>query len=385
MGRILVIVVALIVYGSLYPWRFESRHYVQGPLWMLLHSWPRGLNRYVIWDGAVNLVLYFPFGLFALLTAGKRLSNFARVCAVCLMALLLSASIEMVQLYDAARECSLLDVTSNFAGAAVGALVGLLYERSFLRAGLGGKADSVLRPSQSLLLLLCWLGYQTFPLFPSFGRTHLLHQLSALGPLPAISLVQTLLVFAEWLAVGCLLDEVLHHGAGKALGFLLLVPFGHLIIAARSLTWAEAAGTLAAGAAWFLLPRASVRKVAPFVLAVALLAGELAPFHIGQTAAFNWIPFRGLIQSSWEKGLVVLFRKAFWYGAFVWLWSKRGNGIARSAAWTAFALIVLEAVQTRLPGRVPEITDAMLCILMAVLLHLLDSHANRVLATQARF
>jgi len=38
--RILLIVIALIVYGSLYPFDFHSTQLAGSPLWVLIHSWP---------------------------------------------------------------------------------------------------------------------------------------------------------------------------------------------------------------------------------------------------------------------------------------------------------------------------------------------------------
>src|ERR1017187_5913454 len=55
--RILAIVVALILYGSLYPWQFQPRHYGRNPLWILLHTWPSSFDRYVVWDVAVNITV----------------------------------------------------------------------------------------------------------------------------------------------------------------------------------------------------------------------------------------------------------------------------------------------------------------------------------------
>ena len=40
MYRILLLVIALIVYGSLYPWDFHPAQLAASPLWILLHSWP---------------------------------------------------------------------------------------------------------------------------------------------------------------------------------------------------------------------------------------------------------------------------------------------------------------------------------------------------------
>jgi hypothetical protein len=62
----LLLVVALIVYGSLYPFAFDF-HHAANPLTVLLHSWPEGFDRFVLRDAVINLLLYAPLGVAAFL------------------------------------------------------------------------------------------------------------------------------------------------------------------------------------------------------------------------------------------------------------------------------------------------------------------------------
>jgi len=360
--HILAIVIALIVYGSLYPWQFQMRHLYASPPWILLHSWPSILNRFVAWDFAVNMVLYMPLGIFAVLAIRETAPGVVRILIPLALAFGLSASIEMLQLFDDSRSCSLADLASNVAGAAVGIAAGEIYRARWQRIA------PRLRPSGALLLLSCWLGYQIFPIFPSWGRTRLFAKIAAMHTLPAGWPAAAFVVFAEWLAVACLVEGILGAKATRAFALLLLVLPVRLFIAGRTVAWPEVAGAAGACAVWMLLPRRRVRRAAPFVMAAALVVSEMAPFHFGAAQAFNWVPFRGFFQSRWQDGFVILFRKSFDYGAVLWLWRYR---LARTTAAVAVGLFVLERVQIYLPPRTPEITDAVLAILMGVLLWLL--------------
>ena len=370
--RILLIVVALILYGSLYPWEFRPRQLGANPLWVLLHSWPRGFNRYIVWDVAVNVALYVPLGVFGFLAMRERAPRGLRVLAPLALAAVLSASVEMLQLFDRSRECSLSDVASNVAGAAVGVAVAALY-RAKLQGLLGRQeAAALTRPSAPLLLLSCWLGYLLFPLFPSWGRTNLFRRIAALGPVTAISPIETLLVFSEWLAVACLLDSILRPQTKRLLPLLMLLVPARLLISERSLAWADMVGATAAYAAWFCLPRAYVWRGVPMLLAGMVLLGEMRPFHFVAAHTFDWVPFRPLFRSSWQRGFVVLFRKSFWYGLVIWLWRQRGHGWAATTAVSSALLLAMEWVQRYLPRRTPETTDGVLALLMGVLLWLLS-------------
>ena len=157
------------------------------------------------------------------------------------------------------------------------------------------------------------------------------------------------------------------------LAALLLVVPARLLIVSRNLSWSDIAGAATALAAWLWLPRLYVRRAAPFLLTSALVLGELAPFHFGRARAFSWVPFRGIILADWQSGFVVLFRKSFWYGSVIWLWRAAGYRLAPIVLAVAAALLALEWVQIWLPGRVPEITDAVLAVLMGVLLSLVEA------------
>jgi len=378
MRRVLLIVVTLIVYGSLYPWNFRTLHLAVSPLWILLHSWPTGLSRYLIWDVAVNVTLYIPLGLFAFLSISDRAPGVLRIAVPLLVGLVLSAAIEMLQLFVPARDCSMSDVLSNFTGTAVGAGLGALYHAKLQHVVTGRTATRLLHPSGALMLLCCWLGYQVFPLFPGWGRSRLHAKLAALGPLGAISPVDTLLVLAEWLAVACLLEGVLEKRTSRLLVLLLLVLPLRLLIVSRTLAWSDIAGAMLACAIWISTPRLPVRRATPVLLAVALVLAELLPFHLAPPGKFNWVPFRSLFQTAWQSGFVVLFRKSFWYGSVIWLWRGVGFGLLLPAVVTAMVLFALEWVQIYLPGRIPEISDAVLAALMGVLLALLDPPAKAI-------
>ena len=173
MRRVVLIVIALILYGSLYPWEFHARQLGASPPWILLHSWPDAIDRYVLWDVAINIVLYVPLGVFGFLAMSESFPRAVRICAPVLLAVALSASVEMIQLFDDSRQCSTSDLLCNVTGGALGVGLGMLY-REKLRAALERReAASFLHLSEALLLVCCWLGYQLFPLFPSLGRTKL--------------------------------------------------------------------------------------------------------------------------------------------------------------------------------------------------------------------
>jgi VanZ family protein len=373
--RILLVVICLILYGSLYPWDFHASELAGNPLWLLWDSWPVDLDRSAFRDICINVTLYVPLGMFGFLAFPGRRRRWMAAAATLLLGLTLSSSIEMIQLFDRTRDTSMLDVVTNVCGAAVGIALAVMYRETLRRALSERTVEMLFHPSGSLLLLYCWLGYQVFPLFPALSLSSLRLKIAALLSSSSFSALPALASFAQWLAIAKLLETVV--GAKRVRRFmgplLLLVPL-RAFIADRTFTGSELMGAIAAYLAWQWRPARHGSVVAGWFVAMLVLTG-LAPFHFQSHAAvFSWIPFRALLESSWTPGFVVFLRKSFCYGAGLWLLREAGVSLVSATAGVSLLLAGIEAIQIYLPGRTPESTDPVLAVIMALILWLLEKH-----------
>jgi VanZ family protein len=363
--RLLFLTIALIVYGCLYPWRFDFTGDPRHPLLVLLNSWPPIWDRFALRDAAINLLLYLPFGATGLWAWSRRFPRVLGIAPVLLAALALSCGMEMLQVYVPGRVCSLFDVLCNVAGAAVGVALALVYHPAST-----GRRKHAAIPASGLLLLVLFAGYQMYPFFPVLSQTRVRRALELLGGAEAFSLHEVWCSAAEWFAAMLLVALVLHLRPALA---LLCLPL-RILVATRTLALHEVLGAALAWLVWTLLrERVRLRAAAGF-LAAAIVMRELAPFHFaGPPAAFSWIPFWSTFDSERQSALVILFRKAFDYGAMVWLLRAVGVSYVRAGAVVAAGLAALEAAQRYLPGRIPESTDAVLVLLLTVGLWSLDN------------
>jgi VanZ family protein len=366
LGRILLIVILLVAYGSLYPFDFHSQDLPASPLWILVNSWPPHMDRSTWVDVILNVLLYIPVGLFGSLSLGKSWSI--------LLAAMLSAGIEMLQLFDVSRTCSVLDLVSNTAGGAAGVWLAQAYGKGVTRLLGDARARASLRPSPALLLLGSWIGYEIFPLIPFLRLSPIRMKVFALLHPAPFSLLQASSSAFEWLAVARLLREV-RLGAGTLPLLMLLIP-GKLFLASRSFTWPELAGAIAAWIFWnsrLFEDEKGTRLLAWFGAAVLLLRG-LAPFHWQSAPGpFSWKPFAGFFEAAKDSAVLVFFEKTFLYGTAVWLFSQCGYSIVAAALGVAGMLGVIELAQTHLPGRTAEITDPLYTLLLAAILRMLDT------------
>jgi VanZ family protein len=255
MRRILLGLILLILYGSLYPWRF-----VRWPAGAVL-AWPRTLDP---GDVLVNILLYLPLGACAYwaFARPRRMRFFAPV----VLALLLSTGVELLQAFEPARHSEASDVLMNTGGAAMGMLIA---------------ASLPVPPSPELFLLACWTAHLLFFGTPSWPVecAGWLIVVSAAMPRPSFR-------WRGLLAVACYL----------ALLFRGLAPF-KLVAAAAPFDWVPFEGFLLAnwqqmipvviaklfwyGAAVWVLRRLSLSWMVAGAAAASFLGAiEVAQRHI---------------------------------------------------------------------------------------------------------
>jgi VanZ family protein len=74
--------------------------------------------------------------------------------------------------------------------------------------------------------------------------------------------------------------------------------------------------------------------------------------------------------------MLTFLRKCFWYGSAIWLLRATGWRLARAAVALALLLGAIEVIQIHLPGRVAEITDPLLALILAATLGLSERLQN---------
>ena len=363
----------LVVYGSLYPWRFESPHLDANPLWILFHSWPGQPFTSFLRDAIVNVALYVPLGFTAHLVFKKGGVPGLGIYGPVLLGLALSISIELIQLLEPARTSSMIDVANNVIGSVLGVAAGLLFDISGIH--IGSRSRRKRAPDRgAAFLALCWTAWLLFPLFPVIG---LYAPRRKLGVFLHAAWFDPMSIIAY--AAGFFAGTLLTARAGVRLPnawlwvTALAVP-AQILIAGRQPTPAELLGAIV-GVALFIAfgrPAGPTRTQAILFLSVLVLRG-LEPFHFSaETSGFDWIPFEATLNGDWQAAAAILIEKIFFYGTAIWMLSAASASLWRSVSAVAVVLAAIEIIQMRLPGRTAEITDPMLAILIGYTLSMLS-------------
>lgn len=384
-------IVALIVYGSLFPFVFYDRGSLGDAVRYLLATPAGWTDR---GDALSNILLYLPLGLFGA-RALENLPAGSRVLVMAMVGGALSTGIELTQFFDLSRASELSDVTTNFAGVVAGALIETA-ARAWLRR-------VEWRPF-AIILIVAQLGAWLYPYVPSF---HPHGALDAARYFDAIGIYRQL-VF--WLAIAMLLEELvgakslLKEGTDRSVharstahnhqvadgdrvvrplfqqasrarlaapAIAVFVILARLAIPGAAMTGNDLAGALLGVLAWVLV-LSKMQARAPIV--AGLLAGfviidALRPFtFLPSPREFGWTPFLSFIDGPRGSASRVFLEKTFTYGSLLWLFARSGLAWLPATLSAASLVFVLRIAQVWLPGRSAEITDVLMVLILAAVM-----------------
>ncbi len=367
--------VLLILYGSLFPFRFSSLRGVD--LWTLITG--LGFARTSRGDVVANLLLYVPLGLCLMLAWPARWTRFKGFLGAVVVGTLLSLFVELVQVHASSRVSSLTDLVLNAAGTAIGAIAAILYLAMGSTIRIPGAAAGRPDPVPAGLIAL-WLAFRLAPFVPTIDWQKYKDALKPLLLEPDLAWFDVLRYMVGWLVVGYAVRQVWRREyAVYALVVLAaLVLAGRVVVVGKTLTASEVTALVACiplAALLVVLPDRRRALLLAAMLAVVILITGLKPFTLtSQPHNFSWVPFMNSLNDNLEVNYSVLLEKCFWYFALIWLLARRGTNVALAAFLVAALLALIEFAQIWIPGRSAEITDPLLALVGGVLLAILGAH-----------
>jgi len=231
---LLAVVVALILYVSLFPFEFASSR----PTWLAaLHSmsWARASRS----DMFNNVLLYMPFGFCLALLMEPRLGRAAALPLATLLGAALSLTLELLQASIESRVPSYTDLTLNAGGTLVGAIAGSAWHAFGSRITPQDSPQSHSRAVTATIVAL-WVITRLWPLVPDLGISQVK---AAVKPLldPSLSAMELAGYFIAWLIVAQALVHLMRRQ--RAVDALLItvaaVLVGRTVLTGGVLSFAE--------------------------------------------------------------------------------------------------------------------------------------------------
>ena len=367
---LLLAVVALIVYGSLYPFDFNPDA-VQGGLLAAVRelSWARAGRG----DRISNVLLYLPLGFCLLLWLERHWQlRLASVAVTTLAGSLLSLCIEVAQAYVASRVPSLTDLTLNALGTFSGAVLGIGWGTLVGWMHLPARVEKPNRDPAAALVIALWLAWRFAPFIPMLDLGKLK---AALRPLfnPHFEVAQVLVYLTFWLVVNQALAAFVSraHSVEALLLLIATVLVGRLIVADQAFVPSE---LLALG---LLLPLLVVmHKLIPGPRSMVLVAStsavflylRLEPFNFTSTpGSFDFWPFLHLFTRDFPSTLLAVDWAGWWaslflFAALFWVIVRTGAAFNVAAGVVLAAVTITEVLRLWLPDRTASITDPALAV-----------------------
>jgi VanZ family protein len=366
-------VIALILYGSLFPFEFtKSAHQ---SLFELAAS--LAFERTSRGDIVANLLLYSPLGLCMAASLPRRWRAITKLAITIAAGILLSLCVELLQTMEPARVSSLTDVVLNAAGTAIGAAVALAYVAVGTHVRIPGLVES--RPAPVPLgFVLLWLSFRLAPFVPTLDWQKIKDALKPVFLNPTLDAFEALRFLVGWLVIAHAVRRIWRpeYALLALVALAAGTQLGRVLVVGKTVNPAE---LVALAAMFLLLPlmrrMTTARRLLVLSLALAaiVVVQGLEPWQLDATAHnFSWVPFKNSLSDSLEVNVSVLLEKCFWYSSLVWLLAQRSGALVASGVAVALLVAALEFVQMWLPGRSAEITDPLIVVAAAGLIGLLS-------------
>jgi glycopeptide antibiotics resistance protein len=334
---LLAAVVALILYVSLYPFRFHAEAPAALDTLRQL-TWARAGRS----DMFNNVLLYVPLGFCLVLVIEPRLRRSWSIALAAAGGLLLSLAVELSQASITTRVPSLTDLSLNTAGALSGAIAGSIWHaldaRMTPRSHPIGRSGAV-----ALTVLALWLLARLRPLWPDASLRQIKR---AVRPLfaPDLAWFEFAAYFVGWLVVA----QAVFHLAKRQrsmdtfLVVIAVVLVGRTLTAGNTLVFAELAAIAVVLPVLVLLSRVADRGRSALLAALLgtwLAAVALLPAVHGGPGASLEVPAFTEFLSRNPPPPAQLAGKGFSYVALAWLLA--GTGLLPHVAAGVTLLLVL--------------------------------------------
>jgi VanZ family protein len=377
-------VIALIAYGSLYPFNFKPDA-IEGGVFNALGrlSWARAGRG----DRIANVLLYLPLGFCLFLALHSRMRRIPALLFATLSGACLSLAIEVAQVYVSIRVPSLTDLTLNALGSAIGAVGGLAWRIGTLWMRLPDRIERPIRDPTAGIVVALWVLWRFAPFVPHLNLAKLK---AALRPLFDPQL-DALLIFAYltcWIVVAQALSALVSRARmlEALLVLIAVVLVGRLLVADQAFVPSELVALVLLLPVVVLTDRLTPGPRNAILLGsvlLVLLSYRLAPFRFASSATtFDFWPFLVWFNAGFATTLVVtdwsfLFGQAFLFGAFVWALKRCGASVVFAASLMLALVVATEIAQLWLPGHAGSLTDIALAVAIAITFHHFDRRARR--------
>jgi VanZ family protein len=363
------VVAALVVHGSLYPWRFAMPASF-GEAWTHMVQQPSMWTTFG--DVVGNVVLFLPVGALGWALV-HRWIGWRRTLIVLALGVAFAFVLQVAQLFVPRRDAALSDVVWN----ALGLLIGMALVAGGSRIHLPWLGRESLRAPLAMVVL--WVMLQWWPMVPRLDWQQIKNALKPLLLTPRWSVFSALEAALGLMVVGLMVRDLRRRGL-LVLALVVVAALGKLVMVHQALTLSRVVGWSVGLIGVWLLWRVPPRAAAWTMAAAAWIwftVDELRPFEFADgLGEFHWLPFAALLQGSLVANTSALTWHLFWMGTVMLLANAHGARPVPLAVGLSVWALLLELFQMLLPQRVADSTPLLLPWIWVLALPLLQPKAT---------
>ncbi len=380
------LVLLLIVYGSLYPLRWDFAH----PQDFVWHG------RIGLGDLLENVMLFLPLGwLLAWYHEDGENDSAAGWRAFALwfvIAWVVAGALQWLQKY-LPRTPALSDVVFNMVGHVLGWYAGRLSVRLMQRAHRHPLTRHLALQAADRFALLTvgvWWVAELFPLIPTIDVSSVVDNVKSLWQQPwwqprrmlqHIGMTLMGLEATAWLLHSVAWPSRRLHPRLACAAMALGVLGGKFVVIHQAPGMAVVLGIGGGLALWLGLGKLPGDRRLSTLLAVALATYLMQAIWSWQWRAMplpmGWMPFGSSLSNNIESVITNVTFECLCFGTLVWLAVRQGLDWRFATAGVALLAFVCEWTQRYLPGRTPEITSVVLALGMGWLVAALAGRSER--------
>jgi len=386
MHLVLGFIIFLIIYGSLYPFKFSG----QPPGIAETFHWLSQINlRTTQADIIANILLFFPYGFVARMTLNKEHSLLSSSLKYLFGGFLIALLLQYSQFYLPARVPSSGDALFNFLGIILGMFFSHLlmqYSRNNMVSARRTRI-SWSEISIPLLLAFIWIAWRWFPFIPMVSTDSIIAGLMPLIQEPELDFLVILRDGAGWLMFFYLCSQHPFQNLPRfrVLKFAVLILGVEVFITDNQLTVNDLLAALGAFALYSSLDYRAMRGMLIWCLVVGMALTWLDTSHsLDGTAVISWAPFVHLLKGNpWANSELILL-KLYFIGALIYLIRAHRLGWGMATVICSAWLLLLIILERYLTSHIADMTDFYLVPVVGWALFQIDKQASdeRTMAMQ---
>ena len=385
MLRFLLLIVALIVYGSLYPFKFSG----QVPTGSQTYDWFVDIYRHTTRSDIIaNILLFVPYGVVVRMTVNQHKNRVTTALWLLLAGVILAYGLQYAQFFLPARVPSAGDAVFNIVGMISGVIFAhwlMQYSHNHMPTG-HNIQSSWSQVSLPLLLALIWICWRWFPFVPLVSAQSIVNSLNPLLTAPELNFMIILRDGIGWLLFFYLISQPPFDKQPRfrVLKIATVILSVELFIINNELTVNDLLAALGAFALYASIHLSALQRMLLWGVVLATILTWLAPFNWHEEGrSMNWMPFASLLRGPWENTELVLL-KLFLTSATVYLFRNRFLDWGLSTILCSLLIFLVVQVQRYLGAIKPDISDVIVVLMVGWAMYQVEKLATdeRTLATQ---